>query len=135
MRPSTHRQKSYKPISSHYEDFVKLAVTGGCDFIGSNLVEELVKRGHDVVVVDDLSLGTREDIRGLDVELYTSISGFLASDEAKKLDVLFHLGMPSSPMYRENPYLVGKTINEAIEVFESARRFSDSRLRYRWKRE
>jgi UDP-glucose 4-epimerase len=87
---------------------VKLAVTGGCDFIGSNLVEELVKRGHDVVVVDDLSLGTREDIRGLDVELYTSISGFLASDEAKKLGVLFHLGMPSSPTYRENPYLVGR---------------------------
>jgi UDP-glucose 4-epimerase len=102
---------------------VKLIVTGGCGFIGSNLVEELVKRGHDVVVVDDLSLGTKENVRELDVELYTSISDFFKSNGVKEVDAVFHLGMPSSsPMYRENPYLVGKTINEAIEVFESAKR-------------
>lgn len=109
----------------NYTNCVRLVVTGGCGFIGSNLVEELVKRGHDVVVVDDLSLGTRENVRGLDVELYTSISDFFKSDGVKGVDAVFHLGMPSSsPMYRENPYLVGKTINEAIEVFESAKKYN-----------
>jgi len=35
-------------------------VTGGAGFIGSNLVEELVRRGHDVVVVDNFSTGKAE---------------------------------------------------------------------------
>jgi len=32
-------------------------VTGGAGFIGSNTVDELVRRGHDVTVLDDLSSG------------------------------------------------------------------------------
>jgi len=37
-------------------------VTGGAGFIGSHLVERLVQRGDDVVVVDDLSTGRRENL-------------------------------------------------------------------------
>lgn len=40
----------------------KVLVTGGASFIGSNLVDELVKLGADVRVVDDLSSGKRENI-------------------------------------------------------------------------
>ncbi|KKQ60561.1 MAG: UDP-glucose 4-epimerase [Parcubacteria group bacterium GW2011_GWE2_38_18] len=38
----------------------KCLVTGGAGFIGSNLVDELIKLGHEVTVVDDLSSGKRE---------------------------------------------------------------------------
>ena len=38
---------------------MKCVVTGGCGFIGSHLVDELVELGHEVVVVDDLSTGDR----------------------------------------------------------------------------
>lgn len=38
---------------------MKCVVTGGCGFIGSHLVDELVEQGHEVVVVDDLSTGDR----------------------------------------------------------------------------
>ncbi|MFC2043978.1 SDR family oxidoreductase [Chloroflexota bacterium] len=40
----------------------KVIVTGGAGFIGSNLAEELVKRGYGVTVIDDLSTGRMENL-------------------------------------------------------------------------
>jgi UDP-glucose 4-epimerase len=41
---------------------MRYLVTGGAGFIGSNLVDELVRRGHDVVVLDDLSTGKEANL-------------------------------------------------------------------------
>ncbi|MEM4368526.1 MAG: SDR family NAD(P)-dependent oxidoreductase [Candidatus Anstonellales archaeon] len=41
---------------------MKILITGGAGFIGSNLVDECVKRGWDVVIVDNLSSGKKENI-------------------------------------------------------------------------
>jgi nucleoside-diphosphate-sugar epimerase len=41
---------------------MRYVVTGGAGFIGSNTVDELVKRGHSVVVLDDLSSGKEENL-------------------------------------------------------------------------
>jgi UDP-glucose 4-epimerase len=41
---------------------MKAVVTGGAGFIGSNLVDALLERGDDVVVVDNLSTGKRENL-------------------------------------------------------------------------
>jgi UDP-glucose 4-epimerase len=41
---------------------VKALVTGGAGFIGSNLVDALLARGDEVIVVDDLSTGRRENL-------------------------------------------------------------------------
>ena len=40
----------------------KVLVTGGAGFIGSNLVDSLIKRGIKVVVVDNLSTGKLENV-------------------------------------------------------------------------
>ena len=40
----------------------KILVTGGAGFIGSNLVDELIKKGDEVIVVDNLLTGKRENI-------------------------------------------------------------------------
>lgn len=37
-------------------------ITGGCGFIGTRLLEELLSDGHHVRVLDNLSIGTREDL-------------------------------------------------------------------------
>jgi UDP-glucose 4-epimerase len=43
---------------------MRILVTGGAGFIGSNLVDTLLDAGHEVAVVDDLSTGRRENLAG-----------------------------------------------------------------------
>lgn len=44
---------------------MRYLVTGGAGFIGSNTVEELVRHGHSVAVLDDLSSGREENLAGV----------------------------------------------------------------------
>ncbi len=50
----------------------KYLVTGGAGFIGSNIVEELLTRGHSVAVLDNFSTGRRENLEPFlrDIELF-----------------------------------------------------------------
>ena len=40
-------------------------ITGGAGFIGSNIAEELVKRGHKVRILDNFSTGSRENLASI----------------------------------------------------------------------
>jgi len=101
---------------------LRVIVTGGCGFIGSNLVERLVKDGVSVVVFDNLHTGSLKNIEGLDVEFFNEPYSKLA-EIVPEAEVVFHLGIPSSsPMYKKNPKLVGEAINDAIEIFEYAKK-------------
>jgi len=100
---------------------LKIVVTGGCGFIGSNLVERLVNEGYSIIVIDNLHTGSLKNIEGLNVEFFNEPYSNL-SKIVPEVDVIFHLGIPSSsPMYRRNPKLVGEAINDAIEIFEYAK--------------
>jgi UDP-glucose 4-epimerase len=70
-------------------------VTGGAGFIGSNLVDALVARREEVVVVDDLSTGRRENLDGSPAELLeVDITDAPALSEAignARPDRIFHL--------------------------------------------
>jgi len=97
---------------------MKYIVTGGCGFIGSNLVKRLIKDGNEVVVVDDLSTGVVSNLPGKS-NLLKKISEIKKIEDA---DGIFHLGIPSSsPLYRNNRSLVGKAIGEFIEIMEYAK--------------
>jgi nucleoside-diphosphate-sugar epimerase len=60
---------------------MRYVVTGGAGFIGSNTVDELVKRGHSVVVLDDLSAGKEENLAEVRNKI-TFIKGSITDIEA-----------------------------------------------------
>jgi nucleoside-diphosphate-sugar epimerase len=43
---------------------VKVLVTGGAGFIGSNIVDRLVAEGYEVRVIDNLTTGSKDNIQG-----------------------------------------------------------------------
>ena len=71
---------------------MKVLVTGGAGFIGSNLVELMLSEGHDVVVLDDLSSGYAENLfaEARFVEGDVSASG-VADSAARGCDAICHL--------------------------------------------
>ncbi len=102
---------------------MRVLVTGGAGFIGSNLVEALVGRGEDVTVLDNFSTGTVENLEKVRDRVKT-VQGSCTELLKLKLqpELIFHLGIPSSsPMYRENPLLVGEAISGFMNVMELAK--------------
>jgi len=88
----------------------KVIVTGGAGFIGSNLAEELALRGHQVVIIDNLSTGNLENIRPvLPVGHVDYIEGSITNLPLMQkaffgADYVFHqAALPSVPRSIEDP--------------------------------
>jgi UDP-glucose 4-epimerase len=64
---------------------LKILVTGGAGFIGSHLINELLKKGHSVVVLDNLSSGKKQNLENaFSNEDFTFILGDIRDDAALK---------------------------------------------------
>lgn len=69
----------------------KALVTGGAGFIGSHIVEALLKRGLDVVVLDNFSIGKRENIPPGATVIEGDIMDFKKVNSAVNgVDIIFH---------------------------------------------
>lgn len=91
-------------------NYKKALVTGGAGFIGSHLVETLHQNNVEVLVVDNLLTGKKENLLSLDLE--NTIFGDVGSEETLKFiknfnpDVCFHLAAQSSVVISvEDPLL------------------------------
>ena len=106
---------------------MKVLVTGGAGFIGSNLVRLLLREGHDVVVLDSLASGYRSNLEGL------PLAGLVVGDvrDASLLDraiagteVVFHLAASVGNARSIDHPVVDATMNVlgTLNVLEAARK-------------
>ncbi len=79
------------------EKMMKYLLTGGAGFIGSHLAEELLERGNEVCIVDDLSTGGIDNIqhlkgmKGFKYVLDSILNKPLMTELIDEADIVFHL--------------------------------------------
>ncbi|MFZ2462979.1 MAG: NAD-dependent epimerase/dehydratase family protein [Caldibacillus thermoamylovorans] len=111
---------------------MKVLVTGGAGFIGSHLVDQLVKLEYDVHVIDNFSTGKRDflsphahlyefDIRGIETRQWI---------QEEKPDVIFHLAAQADvSKSMEDPKVDNDTnINGTINILEACRNHDIKKL-------
>ena len=89
-----------------------ILITGGAGFIGSHLVDELIRQNYHVVVVDDLSFGKKENVnpKATFYQLDVRSKDILNIIKKERIDTVFHFA--AKPIVQE----VYKNPLEALEI-------------------
>ena len=115
---------------------MRYLVTGGAGFIGSNLVDELVRRGHRLIVLDDLSAGSEANLASVRDEIdfrVGSITNLAAVQSAcRGVDYVIHLAARTSvPRSVEDPLETNRVnIDGTLNVLLAARDAKARRVVY-----
>ncbi len=111
---------------------MKIAVTGGAGFVGSHIVDAYIEEGHDVVVIDNLSTGSKANINPKARFEKIDITNPKIRDlfEAEKFDVLSHHAAQANvrqsvidPSFDANVNIIG-----GINLYESAHKTGVSKI-------
>ncbi|MDE6529237.1 MAG: SDR family oxidoreductase [Lachnospiraceae bacterium] len=89
----------------------RILVTGGAGFLGAHLCERLIREGNDVICLDNLFTGNKDNIRHL---LGNQYFEFIRHDIIQpiilEVDQIYNLACPASPIhYQYNPIKTTKT--------------------------
>lgn len=104
----------------------RVLVTGGTGFIGSHLVDALIRRGDEVTILDDLSNSTAENIPAtLDPKRYVQGDCTRAADvlRAVEAELVFHLGAPAYvPPSIEDPITdLRRNVEQTLHLLDAIR--------------
>ena len=105
------------------ENRMRYLVTGGAGFLGSHLSRRLVSEGHEVVCLDNLYTGTKENIRDLfQYPNFEFIRHDITVPIALEVDAIMNLACPASPVhYQKFPVQTTRTsVLGALNVLELA---------------
>jgi nucleoside-diphosphate-sugar epimerase len=113
---------------------MRYLVTGGAGFIGSNTVDELVRRGHEVVVLDNLSTGKASNLTSVKTQI-TLIENSVTDPEAVRrvcvnVDCVIHLAAQTSvPRSVKDPLETNLiNVDGTLNVLVAAREAGVSRV-------
>ncbi|KAJ8599548.1 hypothetical protein CTAYLR_007111 [Chrysophaeum taylorii] len=93
---------------------LRILVTGGAGFVGSNLVDRLMTEGHEVTVLDNLFTGRKKNIEHwFGHPNFAFVVGDVVQPIMLEVDQIYHLACPASPPhYQYNPIKTIKTSTE-----------------------
>lgn len=109
----------------------RFLVTGGCGFIGSHLVDELIDRGHSVRVLDNLSTGKLSNLpHGADFIEGDITNGKTVADCVAGVDGVFHLAAIASVAVTTTEWVNSHKVNltGTINVFDAVSRLGSGRV-------
>ncbi len=99
------------------EENVRILITGGAGFIGSNLAEQSIQAGHTVVVFDDFSTGRRENLEGiLDHPDFTLVEGTIL-DRTHLAEVMTTFGIEAVSHQAARPS-VARSVEDPLATNE-----------------
>lgn len=104
--------KKYPPVRRLLEpDKKRILITGGCGFVGSHLVDRLMRDGHEVHVVDNFFTGRRRNVEHwIGHENFQLLNHDVILPLMIEVDQIYHLASPASPVkYMYNPIKTIKT--------------------------
>ena len=103
----------------------RVMVTGGAGFLGSHLIDRLLDQGHDVLCVDNLFTGTKENIAHLHSNpRFEFMRHDITFPLFVEVDEIYNLACPASPIhYQHDPVQTTKTsVHGAINMLGLAKR-------------
>ncbi|MCS6873651.1 MAG: SDR family oxidoreductase [Pyrinomonadaceae bacterium] len=114
----------------------RVLVTGGAGFIGSNLAEELIKRGAKVRIIDNFVTGFRENLEEIRGD-FDFIEGDINEENALRkalegVEIVFHqAALPSVPRSVENPVETHNAcVNGTFNLLVKAKEYGVRRVVY-----
>ncbi|MFH1592067.1 MAG: NAD-dependent epimerase/dehydratase family protein [Candidatus Woesearchaeota archaeon] len=114
---------------------MRYIVTGGAGFIGSHLVDKLANEGHEVIVIDDFSLGKEENIKhhqnNNNVTIHKrDINEDLNGIFQKGIDAVFHLAaIPRVQFSIKNPLQTHKAnVNGTFNLLLMCKKYGVKRF-------
>jgi UDP-glucuronate decarboxylase len=82
---------------------MRILVTGGAGFLGSHLVDRLMNNGDDVICLDNLYTGNKQNIsQWFDRPNFEFIRHDITEPIRLEVDQIYHLACPASPVHYQS---------------------------------
>ena len=108
---------------------MKFAVTGGAGFIGSYIVKFLLKKGHEVIVIDNLNTGVRENLLEVNDKIEFHVIDIRNKIEIKKVlkntsGIFHHAALTNvSESFSKQEEYFDVNVNGTRNIFEISKEF------------